>query len=161
MLTTKQAAAQLGVSDRRVQALIKSGELEARKTAGIWSISEASVRNRLANANKAGGRPRSGSGRFETSFTLMNRTHEVVRLVYDSRRKEFTKIGTDVDSAFAPIGLSSKGIIPLAVFNAWWRGRGIPKTRDGLAKLLDEAGVALPKNSFYATLGFRSPTNIG
>lgn len=153
MLTTKQAAAQLGVSDRRVQALIKSGELEARKTAGIWSISEASVRNRLANANKAGGRPRSGSGRFETSFTLMNRTHEVVRLVYDSRRKEFTKIGTDVDSAFAPIGLSSKGIIPLAVFNVWWRGRGIPKTRDGLAKLLDEAGVALPQELVLRNLG--------
>lgn len=153
MLTTKQAAAQLGVSDRRVQALIKSGELEARKTAGVWSISEASVKSRLANANKTGGRPRSGSGRYETPFTLMNRTHEVARLVYDSRHKEFTKIEIDVDLAFAPIGLSTKGIIPLAAFNAWWRGRGIPQTRDGLAGLLDEAGVALPQELIQRNLG--------
>lgn len=153
MLTTKQAAVRLGVSERRVQALVKSGLLEARKQAGAWVISEASVEHRLASVNKAGGRPRSGKGRTETSFLLMNRTHEVVRLVYDSRRKAFTKIGSDFDSRYAPIGLVSKGIIPLETFNAWWRGRGIPQTRIGLAALLDEAGVDLPQELVQRNLG--------
>ena len=145
MLTTKQAADRLGVSERRVQALVKSGVLEARKLSGVWAISEVSVEHRLANVNKAGGRPRKGSGRAEAPFLLMNRTHEVTRLVYDARRKTFTKIGSDIDSRYAPIGLSAKGAISLEAFNARWRGRGIPQTRIGLSALLDEAGVSLPQ----------------
>lgn len=153
MLTTKQAADRLGVSERRVQALVKSGVLEARKLSGVWAISEASVEHRLANVNKAGGRPRKGSGRAEAPFLLMNRMHEVTRLVYDARRKAFTKIGSDIDSRYAPIGLSAKGAISLEAFNAWWRGRGIPQTRIGLSALLDEAGVSLPQELVQRNLG--------
>ena len=153
MLTTKQAADRLGVSERRIQALVKSGVLEARKLSGVWAISEASVEHRRASVNKAGGRPRKGSGRTEMPFLLMNRTHEVARLVYDARRKAFTKIGSDVDSRYAPIGLSAKGAISLEAFNAWWRGRGIPQTRIGLAALLDEAGVGLPQELVQRNLG--------
>ena len=43
--------------------------------------------------------------------------------------------------------------IPLEAFNAWWRGRGIPQARHGLAMLLEEAGVELPQELIRRNLG--------
>ena len=118
------------------------------------SQAAASVRNRLAKSSKRGGRPRIGSGKHDVSFTLMNRTHEVVELVYDTRRKEFTAIGSDVDLVHTPLGLASNdGRIPLDTLNDWWRGRGIPHARQGLAALLCEASVSLPQELIQRNLG--------
>ena len=154
MMTTSQAAATLNVSTRRVQELIKAHELKAEKASGVWLIDEASVHNRLANSSKRGGRPRIGSGKHDVSFTLMNRTHEVVELVYDTRRKEFTALGSYVDLVHAPLGLASNdGRIPLDALNDWWRGRGIPHARQGLAALLCEASVSLPQELIQRNLG--------
>lgn len=116
-------------------------------------IDEKSVNSRLANANKAGGRPSLGSARSETAFTLMNRTHEVVDVIYDSRRKSFSKIYTDINLRYAPVGLSENGIIPLQAFNRWWRARGIPQARQGLQELLKHEGVTLPEELIQRNLG--------
>lgn len=43
MLTTKQAAEALGVSIRRVQAMITAGTLKASKVGRDWQISERAV----------------------------------------------------------------------------------------------------------------------
>lgn len=154
MYTTEEAARRLGVTRRRVQGLVSDGALEAVKCSGAWLIDEDSVEARLSTVDKRGGRPARGRGRSETAFTLMNRTHEVVRVVYDSSRKEFTSIGKDVDAARAPIGLGiEKGSLPLDGFNAWWRGRGIPQAREGLASLLSELGAELPEELLQRNLG--------
>ncbi|MBQ9069693.1 MAG: helix-turn-helix domain-containing protein [Eggerthellaceae bacterium] len=50
MITTSEAAQRLGVSQRRIIALIQSGRLCARKAGGIWLVDEASVKQRLATA---------------------------------------------------------------------------------------------------------------
>lgn len=42
-MTTEQAAAELGVSVRRIQALIASGKLSAKKNGRDWSITPAAL----------------------------------------------------------------------------------------------------------------------
>lgn len=154
MITTDEAARRLGVSRRRVQELVAKGSIPAVKLSGSWFIEEEAVDARLASVNKKGGRPSSGHARGETVFTLMNRTHEVARVVYSRPRKEFTSIGTDVDARYAPIGVASKrGAIALAGFNDWWSGRGIPAARAGLSSLLEDAGVAVPEELLQRNLG--------
>lgn len=154
MLTTKEAAELLGISPRRVQELIKNGALTARKASGVWLIDKDSVDARLRSATKRGGRPRRGHGKSEVAFTLMNRTHEVAQLVYSTSRKDFTHIGADVDYAHAPIGVfGPNSPISLDSFRIWWRGRGIPLARIGLASLLAEAAVDVPDELVQRNLG--------
>lgn len=154
MIATDEAARCLGVSRRRVQELVASGVIPAVKLSGSWFIEEDAIDERLASTNKRGGRPSSGHARGETAFTLMNRTHEVARVVYSRSRKEFSSVGREVDERYAPIGVASKrGIISLADFNAWWSGRGIPATRVGLASLLSDAGVDIPEELLQRNLG--------
>ena len=154
MLTTKEAAELLGITPRRVQELIKNGALEARKASGVWLIDKDSVDTRLRSVTKTGGRPRRGHGKSEIAFTLMNRTYEVAQLVYSTSRKDFTHIGADIDYAHAPIGVfGPNSPISLDSFRIWWRGRGIPLARIGLASLLAEAAVDVPDELVQRNLG--------
>ena len=154
MLTTKEAAELLDITPRRVQELIKNGALEARKASGVWLIDKGSVNARLHSVTKAGGRPRRGHGKSEITFTLMNRTHEVAQLVYSTSRKDFTHIGADIDYTHAPIGiLGPNSPVSLDSFRIWWRGRGIPLARIGLASLLAEAAVDVPDELIQRNLG--------
>lgn len=154
MLTTKEAAELLGITPRRVQELIKNRALKARKASGVWLIDKNSVDTRLRSVAKAGGRPRRGHAKSEIAFTLMNRTREVAQLVYSTSRKDFTYIGTDIDHVHAPIGVfSPNSPISLESFRIWWRGRGIPFARIGLASLLAEAAVDVPDELVQRNLG--------
>jgi excisionase family DNA binding protein len=56
-MTTKEAAAELGVSERRVRALIASGKLAARKMGRDWWITEAAL-EKLKVRERPPGRPR-------------------------------------------------------------------------------------------------------
>lgn len=162
MLTTKEAAELLGITPRRVQELIKNGALTARKASGVWLIDKASVDTRLRSATKRGGRPRRGHGKSEIAFTLMNRTHEVAQLVYSRSRKDFTHIGADVDRAHAPIGVFAPSKpVSLDSFRIWWRGRGIPLARIGLAPCLQKPQSMFPTNLYSEILASPYPTSIG
>lgn len=98
----------------------------------------------------------------EITFTLMNRTHEVAQLVYSTSRKDFTHIGADIDYTHAPIGiLGPNSPVSLDSFRIWWRGRGIPLARIGLASLLAEAAVDVPDELIQRNLGLSYPTSIG
>ena len=153
VISTEEAAVRLGVSRRRVQELIKSGVLHAEKVSRVWLVDESSVDLRLRSVSKRGGRPSFGEGRNEASFLLMNRTHEVAEVVYSTSKKKFVHV-SEFDERYAPLGLaSSGGSISLSSFNRWWRGRGIPETREGLASLLEEAGVELPEELLQRNLG--------
>ncbi len=155
MISTQEAAERLSVSKSRVLELIKNNQLKAEKVSGIWLVDEASVNTRVRTANKKGGRPKRGSGKHEVRFMLMNRTHEIAKLVYNEEKKEFTFIGEPLDSRRAPLGLAnnSSGTMPLIEFNAWWQNRGIPRTRNGLQHLLSDAGVLIPEELLYRNLG--------
>ena len=154
MIATEEAAFKLGIGCRRVQDLMREGALSVQNISDVRLIDEASVESRLRSHSKRGGRPSRGMGRSETPFTLMNRTHEIAEVVYSSARREFSHIGTDVDVARAPIGVVlPSGAVPIETFNAWWRERGIPQARHGLAMLLEEAGVGLPQELIRRNLG--------
>ena len=57
MLTVKQAAVMLGITDVRVRKLISDGILPAEKFGNTWSLSEQAVTDRIA-AKPHNGRPR-------------------------------------------------------------------------------------------------------
>ncbi len=153
MISASEAAKQLGVSARRVTELARTGGLEARKVSGVWLVSEDSIIERLASASKKGGRPVSGNARGEVLLTLMNRTHEVAEVVYDTREKRFSKVKELLDLRRAPVGIGSEKALPLLALNQWWRGRGIPDTRAHLDHLLREAGCAVPEELLERNLG--------
>ena len=56
-ITSAEAARLLGVSERRVIALIHSGDLEAQKFGRSWAVSEESVRSRVASGTVSGRPP--------------------------------------------------------------------------------------------------------
>ncbi len=145
----------LGVSRRRVYALIDVGTLSAEKAGGIWLVDDASLERRLAHGvDRRGGRPRKGEGADEVRLTLMNRDHPVVEAVYDARHGVFSSVGPLIDAARAPIGLpDGRGRISAAMLSSWWSARGIPQARKGLATILERQGVALPEELVYRNLG--------
>lgn len=154
MISSGEAANRLSVSVRRVQELVKAGQLDASKISGIWLIDEDSVEKRVRTVNKKGGRPSRGNGRNEEVFALMNRTHEVAEVVYDTARKEFVYISETHDEQRAPIGLfSANHRVSLVDFNHWWRNRGIPHTRVGVDQILREAGARVPEELLERNLG--------
>ena len=144
----------LGVSVQRVGQLIRSGQLEGRKVSGVWLVDEASVEKRIRSTTRAGGRPRRGFARHETWFVLRNRTHDVVELVYNSNRGEFTWMGDLLDAQRAPLGVIVGNEGPgLPALNSWWRGRGIPRTRVGIDEVLREDRIDVPEALVSRNLG--------
>ena len=153
-ISTSETAKRLGVTVRRVQELVSSGQLEARKVSGIWLVDSDSVEHHMKTVSKSGGRPRRGMGRNERSFTLMNRTHEIANVVYDQARREFSRFGDLIDGERAPIGIAPAGSsVSLPDFNRWWRDRGIPGTRDNIDRVLREAGAQVPEELLQRNLG--------
>lgn len=57
LLTTKQAAERLGISDRRVRALISEGKLPAHQLGREYAIEEAALQQ--VTVYKKAGRPKS------------------------------------------------------------------------------------------------------
>jgi excisionase family DNA binding protein len=57
MLGTAEAATRLGISARRVSAMIQNGQLRAMKIGKTWIIEEAEI-VRLAKMKRQPGRPR-------------------------------------------------------------------------------------------------------
>lgn len=154
MKTAKEAATLLGVSPRRIRALIDQGVLEAEKVGMMWLIDEKSLYRHAKSVKKKGGRPKKGSASHEHRFTLMNREHQIASIVYDETIKEFSFLGEIVDKQRAPLGLSNfRNSISLTSFNGWWRDRGIPAKRTGIAALLKDAGVDIPFELSVNNLG--------
>lgn len=58
MMTAKEAAAMLGVTERAVQWMAKQGRLVGRQIGRYWVLSRASVVARLERVGHGGARPR-------------------------------------------------------------------------------------------------------
>ena len=67
MYTTKEAAQRLGISMRRVNALIASGDLEAQRFGRSWMLDERSVHERAEPGRTAGSAKRPISCRAKES----------------------------------------------------------------------------------------------
>ncbi len=144
MVSTTDAAKLLGVSPRRVRALIDAGELKAQRVGRAWLVDESSVRNR-ADSVVSPGRPKDGEHDSSaiTSFILMNRNHEVARFEFNKNRERVLRLEPLQDAAWAPLGAcSAPGRMHADFLQQWMANRSIPEARPRIGALLEEAGFA-------------------
>lgn len=140
MYTTNEAARLLGVSARRVNALIESGDLQAQRFGRSWMIDERSVRER-ATQNRPAGRPKMGERdpRNLSAYTLMNRNHPVLDFTYNHRTRETADIKPREGIAWKPLGVGLRERDPNRYDLAQWiASRSMPDLRPNLAPLLRE-----------------------
>ena len=155
MLTTKQAAERLGVSSRRVLALVEAGDLAAERFGRSWMIDERSVEER-ARAPRLAGRPKLGRKHLLSlkPYTLMNRNHAVFDFVYDDERKRVSIERVREGAAWAPLGAGLAGRKPNREdFAAWLRRRRMPPLRPEAARLMRAAGVSSTDAFMFGSFG--------
>lgn len=113
MYTTKEAAQRLGISMRRVNALVASGDLEAQRFGRSWMLDERSVHER-AERGRTAGRPKMNekNERNLAPFTLMNRNHPVLDFVYNRRTRETADIVPREGIAWKPLGIGLRERTP-------------------------------------------------
>ena len=154
-ITSAEAARLLGVSERRVVALIHSGDLEAQKFGKSWAVSEESVRSRLASGTVSG-RPPYGQKRRDLiqAYTLMNKNDAVLHFVFDNESKRVVKVETDGHVIASPIG-ACRGIgkPTAAQLTSWITDRYIPENRIGLREILAKTGCKDPAELLFQTFG--------
>ena len=155
MLTTKEAARILGVSPRRIRALVESGALEAQRLGRTWAIDEASVRAR-AKSPLWRGRPRKGekSPLDLGSYLLMNRDHAVAQFDFSKKQARVTSLDPLDDEAWAPLGACSRpGKIHPDYLSEWIAARSIPDSRPHFEALLGEEGYSNAADLAFSSLG--------
>lgn len=141
MLTTKQAAEELGVSPRRVTSLIESGALTAQKFGRSWMVDEASVRQRAQTEHRAG-RPCAQEAASTGRFILMNRNHPVASFAYRFTDGAVTHLEPLDDVAWKPFGIGRLDKAPNRYdFAEWIRNRAIPGVRPNLPLILRDLKV--------------------
>jgi excisionase family DNA binding protein len=155
MFSTREAAAQLNVSVRRVNALIASGDLQAEKFGDVWAIDEQSV-ERLASNRRPAGRPRRDQKDPDLldSYTLMNKNHAVLEFIFNRQRGIVVSLETLKDVAYAPPGACGRPGRPTpTALTGWIRDRYIPSVRPNLNKVLKELGLTQASELLFSSLG--------
>lgn len=155
MLTTKEAAKRLGVSPRRITALIESGALKAEKFGRSWMVDESAVQTRLEAPRRAG-RPdqKSGDGAERFRYTLMNRDHPVLAFTYNTRTGEATGVEALDDVAWKPLGVGRRDKAPNRYDLAQWiRSRAIPSVRPNLPRALRDLSIATAPALMFESWG--------
>lgn len=155
MFSTQQAAELLGVSPRRVVALIESGDLVAERFGRSWMLDERSVKARLQSP-KLAGRPKMGQKNLMSlkRYTLMNRNHAVLEFVYDNERKAASVERVCSGRAWAPLGTYVSGRQPNGIDLSVWLGRRyLPTLRPEASALMHAAGVSSSDALMFGSLG--------
>ncbi|MFR1638885.1 MAG: helix-turn-helix domain-containing protein [Eggerthellaceae bacterium] len=130
MYTTKEAAQRLGISMRRVNALVASGDLEAQRFGRSWMLDERSVHERAERGRTAGRPNERKNERNLAPFTLMNRNHPVLDFVYNRRTRETADIVPREGIAWKPLGIGLRERTPNRYdLAAWIASRSIPDMR--------------------------------
>lgn len=76
-------------------------------------------------------------------YTLMHREIPVAEIDLNPENGWIQRIRDVYDTAHVPVGVAVKKDMPdLAGLNEWWRGRGIPASRDAFYGKLEELGIA-------------------
>lgn len=153
MLTTKEAAALLKVSPRRVNNLIEVGALRAQKFGRAWMVDEASVRERL-QAGPQRGRPRADAEAETARYTLMCHDHEVLAFTYHGRTGAVTAVEPLGGIAWKPFGVGRHDREPNRYDMAeWLRNRAIPGLRPHLPAALRDLAVRTPAALMFQSWG--------
>ncbi|MCI2240816.1 helix-turn-helix domain-containing protein [Adlercreutzia faecimuris] len=155
LITTQEAARRLGVSPRRVGALIAEGQLKAEKFGRAWMVDEASVARRQAAPTHAG-RPKMGerdAGNLG-AYTLMSRDHAVLDFTYNHRTGETADLVEREGIAWRPLGVGRIDRKPNRYdLAAWLAARSIPAVRPNLATALRALGARSASDLMFESLG--------
>lgn len=155
MLSTSQAAKQLGVSPRRIRALIESGDLQAERIGNSWAIDENSL-NKRKRSPKLNGRPKHNEKDVTAlkDYVLMNRNHEVARFTFNVKQERVLSVFPCADSAWAPLGACGRpGQINADFLQEWIKNRTIPEARPRIKEILSQAGFINPSELAFSSLG--------
>lgn len=155
MLTTKEAAERLGVSVRRVNALIDSGDLQAERFGRSWMVDERSVEER-ATLNRGPGRLKMDEKNSDNlvAYTLMNRNHPVLDFTYNRRTRETADLVVREGIAWKPLGIGPREREPNRYdLAAWIAARSIPDLRPNLSPLLRQVAAAHAADLMFASWG--------
>ena len=157
-ITSAEAARLLGVSERRVVALIHSGDLEAQKFGKSWAVSEESVRSRLASGTVSG-RPPYGQKRRDLiqAYTLMNKNDAILHFVFDNESKRVVKVETDEHVIASPVG-ACRGIGKPTTAQLTSIS---PKTALVFVRYSLKPAAKIQQNFSFKRSGKTSPINIG
>ena len=155
MLTTKEAAERLGVSVRRVNALIESGALAATRFGRAWMVEDRSVDERI-DAKPTGGRPKMGErnpGNL-VRYTLMNRNHPVLDFTYNRRTAEVGDLAPCEGIAYKPLGIGPWDREPNRYDLAEWiAARAVPRVRPRWGALLKLVRAATAADLMLESFG--------
>ena len=139
MYTTSKAAEILGISERRVRALARSGTLVAEKSGRDWLIDDKSVEERKSHPVPAG-RPALTEREDTASYTLMNCQHEICDIVIEQHSGSVLKAEPH-EERFAPPGACPQpGKINRHYLTGWLRDRAPFTARPDLKELLAGKG---------------------
>lgn len=152
-ITEKKAAEILGISESRVSQLVKGKLLDAVTINGRVRISRESAERYRSEARKTG-RPPKTSYATVSQYTLMNASHEVASVLFDSAADEPLSVSEVIDPTYAPIGVLTRGGNPKRrVLNSWWLHRSVPRTRPGIESKLAQSGLNTPSNLAIKSMG--------
>lgn len=164
MLTTSEAAEILGITPRRVIALIESGDLIAERFGRQWMVDERSVTTR-ATSPKLSGRPKLGQKDLLalSTHTLMNRDHPVIDFTYDRKTKRARIERVHDDALWAPLGIGGRARKPRQGWRPpvpneidlarWIEHRYMPPLRPEAARILRETDAPSTDVLMLSSLG--------
>lgn len=153
--TTKEAADYLGISVRRVNSLIESGNLKAQKFGKAWMVEEASVHSRAA-VKQNPGRPKMGERDVSNiaRYTLMSKDRPVLSFTYNKRTGQTADLQPLEDAHCAPFGIGVRGKTPNKYdLAAWLNARAIPDYRLRVGELLRRSRFASTSELMFDSLG--------
>ena len=164
MLTTSEAAEILGVTPRRVIALVESGNLVAERFGRQWMVDERSVMDR-ASAPKLSGRPKLGQKDLLalSTYTLMNRDHPVLDFTYDRKQRRTRIECVHEEALWGPLGIGRRARKPREGWRPpvpnevdlalWLEHRYMPPLRPEAARVLRETGELSTDMLMFSSLG--------
>lgn len=155
MLTTTEAAKILGISTRRIVALIHSGDLEASRFGRSWMIKDASVAARK-DLNRSSGRPimDEKDPRALSRYTLMNRDHAVIDFTFDRKTHRVGSIAIREGIDWKPLGIGPIDGKPSKIDLAEWiSARSIPHLRPNLAPVMRALSASSSAELMFWSLG--------
>lgn len=149
-----QAAQELHVSKGRISQLVTAGRLDSALIGGRKMVSAESVEAYRKHSDRS--KTDKSSMR---RFVLMNATHEVMHVTYDSTSSmPFSPIEV-LDPSRCPWGtVTRNGKAKRRELNDWWRTRSVPSMRPGVETRLAQLQLSETFDLPFKSLGL-SPSD--
>lgn len=87
-------------------------------------------------------------------YTLMHKNTPVLEMVLDDASCTISQVTEIYHAAHVPIGISMRnGVLDRSALNAWWRGRSIPASRQGIRQALETLRIGYTQQLLEKSYG--------